>query len=78
MRLFIVAIAIVGCTTATVPKFGSDACIRCYSGGAVIYEAMTNGKPRSVSTSNGYFFREKESGKLREVSGDCIIMYGGN
>ena len=49
--------------------------ISCYSGGQLIYSGKTNGKVFSESNSDGYTFIAADDGKLKEVSGDCIIKY---
>ncbi len=49
--------------------------ISCYSGGQLIYSGKSKGKVFSESNSDGYTFIAADDGKLREVSGDCIIKY---
>lgn len=49
--------------------------IFCYSGGQLIYSGKTDGKVISESNSDGYIFIAADDGKLKEVSGDCIIKY---
>lgn len=53
----------------------SPATISCYSGGKQILEAETVGKPVSENNSDGYLFKDKATGKLVEISADCIIVY---
>lgn len=67
-----------GCTDATwdkVANLGNSATIECYSGGKLIYKGESTGKVASESRSDGYFFRELKTGKLKEVSGNCVITY---
>lgn len=67
---------IVGCTDGKLGKltsYGSSRSIECYSGGVLIYKGKSTGKINSEQNSDGYFFVEKGSGKLLEVSGNCII-----
>ena len=67
-----------GCTDAQMAKFGglgNEAKVKCWSGGHVIYEGTSTGKVQSEANSDGYFFKDKASGKLMEVSGDCVITY---
>ncbi len=52
-----------------------NARITCYSGGQVIFSGETDGKVISEENSDGYVFINKKTGKLMEVSGDCIIKY---
>lgn len=53
----------------------SPATIDCYSGGKQILKAETVGKPVSEQNSDGYLFKNKATGKLVEISADCIIIY---
>lgn len=68
-----------GCTDAfwdsTVGKLGVAANIKCYSGTMLIYEGESTGAIKNASSSDGYQFREKKSGKYLEVSGNCILTY---
>ncbi len=65
-----------GCTDAERAKFGSlgsPHSVECFSGGTLIYKGTATGKVLSEDSSDGYYFTEKESGKLMEVSGNCVI-----
>jgi len=66
------------CTDAQVGRLqalGDPAQVVCYSGGKVIYEGISTGRVASPENSDGYQFKDKETGKLVEVSGECIIRY---
>ncbi len=52
-----------------------EAYIKCYSGGKLIFDSESDGKVFSEENSDGYVFIDKKDGKLKEVSGDCIISY---
>ncbi|MDJ0715196.1 MAG: hypothetical protein QNJ54_13395 [Prochloraceae cyanobacterium] len=52
-----------------------NANIICYSGGKLIFSSETDGKVISEQNSDGYVFINKKTGKLTEVSGDCVIKY---
>ncbi len=68
-----------GCTDATMSKFaslGSSAHIMCYSGTKLIYSGYSSGKVKSEANSDGYYFVDKEDGRLKEVAGNCVIDYG--
>lgn len=41
--------------------------------GTVAREWISNGKPKSEPNSDGYFFNNKETGKLIEVTGRIVI-----
>ena len=68
----------IGCTDARWGKFtalGNPASVLCYSGGKLIYSGKSTGKVVSEASSDGYFFRDAKSGKVMEVSGNCVITY---
>ena len=52
-----------------------EAYIKCYSGGKLIFDSESDGKVFSEEASDGYVFIDKRDGKLKEVSGDCVISY---
>ena len=52
-----------------------EAYIKCYSGGKLIFDSESDGKVFSEEGSDGYVFIDKKDGKLKEVSGDCVISY---
>ena len=78
LKIFLLTfIPIFGCD-ATIGKFtslGKSAHIKCYSGGKVIFEGTSSGKVLSEKDSDGYFFKDKATGSMLEVSGDCVIRY---
>lgn len=68
----------ISCTDAKFSKLtniGNSATIKCYSGGTLIYDGKSTGKISSEENSDGYFFKEQGTGKLKEVSGNCDITY---
>lgn len=72
------AVALMGCTDAQRAKIGglgSEAHVKCWSGGVVIYDGYSTGKVSNEEHSDGYYFRDRADGKLKEVSGNCIIEY---
>ena len=76
--LVMAAVALVGCTDAMwgkVGALGGSGTITCYSGGKEIYKGESTGKIQSESQSDGYFFVDKATNKLTEVSGECVIVY---
>lgn len=77
--LLIVGLCSAGCTDAQrsrITSYGSSAKIQCYSGGKLIYDGTSTGKVVSEENSDGYYFREKDTNRLLEVSGNCILEYG--
>lgn len=84
--IFVVAIAFTlivllsGCSDAERSKMtnrlaGEEASVKCYSGDLLIYDGVSTGKISTEQSSDGYYFREKSSGDLVEVSGNCVIRY---
>ena len=72
----LILIAFFGCTDASVSKFaqlGSGQMVQCYSGGKLILETTTTGKVINETNSDGYSFVDARSGKLTEVSADCVF-----
>lgn len=69
------------CTDARMSKWkalGNGATIKCYSGEKLIYEGESTGKVRSEENSDGYYFKDKNDNQLKEVSGNCVIVYKTN
>lgn len=68
-----------GCSDAQMGKLtslGSEAKVVCFSGGVQIYAGCSTGKVASEQNSDGYYFRDKKSGRNVEISGNCVIDYG--
>lgn len=64
------------CTDAELQQYralGDSGHITCYSGGKVIYDGGSTGKIATESGSDGWFFKDANTGKLVRVSGDCLI-----
>lgn len=75
---WLVLFVLSGCTDAGWSKltaYGNSATVECYSGGKLIYKGSSTGKVKSEESSDGYFFRDAADGKLKEVSGNCVIVY---
>ena len=76
--LSVATVSLIGCTDAEMSRlfsFGDSAKVTCYSGGEVIYSGYSTGKIKSEENSDGYFFKDKKTGSLMEVSGNCVIVY---
>lgn len=77
--LFVVVIllSVSGCTDAAREKvlnnWGKEFTVEMYSGGILVRTWTSSGKVASESGSDGYFFKDKATGKLVEVSGDIVI-----
>lgn len=59
-------------------RLGESATVECWSGNQKIYSGQSTGAVKSESYSDGYFFRDKKTNQVMEVSGNCIIIYAGD
>lgn len=81
MKLIIALVAVAtlaGCTDAKMGKIqalGGTAHVMCWSGDTLIYDGHSTGKVSNSEQSDGYYFIDKADGKLKEVSGNCVIIY---
>jgi len=67
-----------GCTDGFKGKllaYDASAKIKCYSADLLIFEGESTGKVSSKTNRDGYHFVDKKDGKLKEVSGNCVIEY---
>jgi hypothetical protein len=72
------ATTLTGCMDVFVGKvrsYGGQAMVTCYSGEKVIYKGKSTGKVTSPDNSDGYQFVAESDGRLKEVSGNCVIDY---
>ncbi|MDD3412522.1 MAG: hypothetical protein PHY47_00820 [Lachnospiraceae bacterium] len=68
-------LALTACSDATRGAFsslGDSRQVKCYSGGALIYEGLTTGKVNNEQQSDGIYFTDK-AGNFLEINADCII-----
>lgn len=66
----------VGCTDAfqaQMSAYGLNHHIELWSGGQKVKEWTSTGKVLSEQNSDGYYFCDKETGKLVRVTGDLVI-----
>lgn len=78
IRLAIVSLfllSLVGCTNAGRSKFTAfgDNTVIMYSGGKEIRRWKSDGYVFNEGESDGFYFRDKETGRLVRVSGDVVI-----
>lgn len=76
LSVILVCLLAVSCTDGfkgKISSYGDSRSIECYSGGKLIYSGTSTGKIESEQNSDGYFFVEKGTEKLLEVSGNCVI-----
>lgn len=75
--IVVVMLALLGaCSDAEFAKLtqlGEGQHVQCWSGDTVIFEGDSTGKVFSEQGSDGYFFEEAGTGRLLEVSGNCIL-----
>lgn len=58
---------------AKVGGLGDQFKVEMYSGGKLVREWTSTGKVSIEEGTDGYYFKDKDTGKLIEVSGDVII-----
>lgn len=75
MIIVAVAMPYTDASWSKLESLGNPAHVTCYSGGKLIYDGYSTGKVSSESNSDGYYFRDKKDGLLKEVSGNCVITY---
>lgn len=76
MKRLIFCFAISGCTDATMAHLsaiGDTAHVRCYSGGSLFYDGHSTGVVKATSQSDGWEFKDAETGKFVRISGPCVI-----
>ena len=80
MKLYLLTALLIlsGCTDGLIGKiksYGNEADIICYSGGKIIYKGESTGKILSEQNSDGYYFVDKKSGTMMEITADCVFKY---
>jgi hypothetical protein len=73
----LIVVFLTGCTDTEKAQWsalGTEGDIVCYSGGKEIYSGRSTGKIATVRNSDGWNFKDKTTGKLIRVSGDCVII----
>lgn len=80
MKRILIAVALFGalssCTDSSREKmfnYGNSFKVEMYSGGKLVRSWISTGKVSAESGSDGYYFKDKATGKLVEVSGDVVI-----
>ncbi len=74
--LMVLSLSMFGCSDADKSKitgYGSEYRVTMYSGGIPVKTWVSTGKVYSEGSSDGYYFKDKATGKLVEVSGDVVI-----
>ena len=68
--------AFASCTDAQRAKvggLGDEFKVEMYSGGKLVRTWTSTGKVSNEKNTDGYYFKDKDTGKLIEVSGDVVI-----
>jgi hypothetical protein len=72
--------ALAGCTDAKWQKatrYGDAARVTCYTANGVFFDDFSTGAvSKEESGADGYFFVSQATGRLTEVTGDCVVDYG--
>lgn len=69
-------ITMASCTDSMVEKsfnYGNEFKVEMYSGGKLVRSWVSTGKVHTENGSDGYYFKDKSTGKLVEVAGDVVI-----
>jgi hypothetical protein len=78
ISLVLLAIACCGCTDADVSQataFGTPCKVTVWSGGEAVKEYRSTGRVHSEQDTDGWYFRDAQTGKLVRVSGTVTIEY---
>lgn len=60
---------------ASFDAFGSAATITCYSGGQAVFKARSTGRVQSSEQSDGWNFKDANTGRFTRVSGTCVVVH---
>ena len=74
--LIVTFLLLAGCTDtdrASFSALGKSGTVDCYSGTQLIYHGVSTGVIQTVDKSDGWEFKDSETGKFIRVSGTCII-----
>ncbi len=75
----IAAASVAACTEAGNARtfnYGQTGRVTCHTGGVVVFDDFSTGRIEKHESSDGFYFVSTTSGRLSEVTGDCIIDYG--
>ena len=76
LSVFCALVAFTGCTSASRSQFsayGSDFKVTLYSGGQAVKTYTSSGKVLTETQSDGWYFTDKDTGKLVRVSGTVTV-----
>ena len=74
--LIVAVLCFSGCTDAfksQIEAYGNKHRIELWSGGEMVHEWTSTGKVMSEEHSDGYYFKDDDTGKLVRVTGDLVI-----
>ena len=74
--VLVAAMAATSCTDAGWDNFatlGDPHKVELYSGGVKVREWRSTGKVQTEGQSDGYIFRDAETGDFVRVTGDCVV-----
>lgn len=71
--LTLITISCTDADMASLRSYGSKFKIKMYNGGVLVSEWTSTGKVESIKNSDGWQFKDRETGKLVRVGGDVII-----
>ena len=65
-----------GCSDADrakIESIGSEGRIECWSAGVKYYDGYSTGVIHTEETSDGWYFKEKDTNEFVRISGSCVI-----
>lgn len=77
---FIIALSFLALTACTdrvrskIMKIGSDAEIKCYSGGQLVYDGKSSGMVGQEESGAGFSWMDKKTGLSVSSNADCVIL----
>lgn len=73
------ALALSACTQAQSEytfNYGKPGRVTCYHATGAYFDDFSTGKIAKHNESDGFYFVSESTGRLVEVTGDCVIDYG--
>ncbi|AXQ69647.1 hypothetical protein HOU03_gp065 [Caulobacter phage CcrSC] len=72
---------LVACTDAESERtfnYGKPGRVTCHSAAGPYFDDFSTGKVEKHGESDGFYFVSQTTGRLTEVTGDCVVDYGAN
>ncbi len=76
---FLIAILLSACTEAESARtfnYGKPGRVTCHAAGGAYFDDFSTGRIEKHGESDGFYFVSASTGRLTEVTGDCVVDYG--